>query len=116
MIMIIGRYLFLKKNLYYTSNDWNYYYDDDYILNVYEFSDEDYGEYDYDNDYDDDYVDDYYYDDDCYNFYDYLCYKRPLNYFKHLVSHKNNIVNWIDNNDYNHEITLLVSNHRICIC
>ena len=97
--MIIVRYLFLKKNLYYTSNDWNYYDDNDYIL--------------YD---DDDYVDDYYCDDDYYNFYDYLCYKRPLNYFKHLVSHKNNIVNWIDNNDYNHEITLLVSNHRICIC
>ena len=102
--MIIVRYLFLKKNLYYTSNDWNYYDDDDYILNDYEFSDEDYGEYDY-------YDDDYYYD-----FYDYLCYKRPLNYFKRLVSHKNNILNWTDNVDYYHEIILLVNNDRIPIC
>ena len=98
--------------MYYTSNDWNYYYDDDYSLNDYEFSDEDYGEYDYnDDDYDDDY-----YDDGYYYFYDYLCYKKRLNYFKRLVSHKNNIVNWIDNNDYDHEITSLVNNHRIRIC
>ena len=44
-----------------------------------------------------------------------MYYKKPLNYFERLVSVKN-IVNWIDNDDYNHEITLLVNNHEIRIC
>ena len=33
-----------------------------------------------------------------------------------LVSVKSNIVNWIDSVDYNHEITLFINNHRVCIC
>ena len=103
--------------MYYTSNYYDEDFDDYYILNDCEFSNEDYCEYDYY------YVDDDYYydyDDDDYDYYcyddDYLCYKRSLNYFKRLVSHKNNGVNWIDNVHYNHEITLLVNNHIVCIC
>ena len=65
--------------MYYTSNDCNYFGVDvdDYIFNDYEFYDYDYDDYDY------------YYDDD---YYDVLYYKKPFNYFKRLVSHKNNIV------------------------
>ena len=99
--------------MYYTSNDCNYFGVDvdDYIFNDYEFFDEDYGGYDY-YDYDYDHYG-YYYDDD---YYDVLYYKKPFNYFKRLVSHKNNIVHWIDNVSHNHEITLFVNNHRVCIC
>ena len=98
----------------------------------YELFDEDYEDYDY---YDDDYDDDYYkevnddYDDDDYykevndndyyyydDFYDKLYYRKLFNHFERLVSVKNNIVNSTDNDNYNHEITLLGSNHRICIC
>ena len=87
-IMII--FLMIVKFIFLIEND--YYYDyDDYD--------------DYSND-DDDYDDDH----------DYLCYERPMNYFKRLLSHKNNIVNWIDNVNYNHEISLLVDNYRVCIC
>ena len=118
-MMIVVRYLFLKKKLYYTSNDCDYFgvNVDNYIFNDYEFFDEnykdyDYYDYDYDDDCDDGYDDDY--DDDYY--YDVLYYKKPFNYFKYLVSVKNNIVNWIDNVDYNHKITLLVNNHRVSIC
>ena len=109
-----------EKNLYYTSNDCDYFGFDvnDYKLfdQNYEFFDEDYEDYDY---YDKDYDYDYYYkevdDDDDYNFYDKLYYRKPLNYFERLVSVKNNIVSFIKNGDYSHEITLLISNQRICI-
>ena len=117
-----------KKNLYYTSNDCDYFGVDvdDYIFNDYDFFDEDYGDYDYtDNDYDYDYYyyDDYYFDYYYYYYYyddddnnNHLYYKKSFNYFELLVSVKNNIVNLIDNVDYNHELTLLVDNHRVCIC
>ena len=113
-----------EKNLHYTSKDCNDFGVDvdDYSFNDYEFFDEDYGDYSY---YDDDCDYDYYYkqvknfdddDDDDYNFYSKLYYKEPLNYFERLVSLKNNIVNSINNDNYNNDITLLVNNHKIYIC
>ena len=122
-MMIVVRYLFLKKKLYYTSNDCDYFGVDvdDYELfdENYEFFDEDYEDYDY---YDDDYDDDFYkevnddYDDDDYDFYDKLYYRKPFNHFEHLVSDRNNIVNSIDNDNYNNDIILLVNNCKILIC
>ena len=87
IFLMIVKFIFLIENDYcYDDNDYDYYYDD----------------YSNNDDYDDDH--------DC------LCYKRPLNYFKRLLSHKNNVGNWIDNVDYNHEISLLADNYRVCIC
>ena len=108
-------------------NDCNYFGVgvDDYIFNDYEFSDEDYGECDYyDYNYDDDdynyYDDDYYYDDndynDDYNDNDYLYYKKTFNCFERLISVKNTVLNWIDSDNYNNKIDLLVSIYKICIC
>ena len=113
-----------EKHLSYTSNDcYNFGVDvDDYELfdEDYEFFDEDYEDYSYyDDNYDDDY-DDYYYkevdDDDDDDFYNKLYYKKPFNYFEHLVSVKNNTVNLINNdNNHKHNITLLVDNINIFI-
>ena len=113
--MIIARYLLVKKKLYHISNDCNEFGVDvdDYIFNDHKFFHEDYGDYDYfdnDNDYDyyyDDHFDDDDDDDDDDDFDDYYFYnefycKKPFTYFERLVSVKNNIVNWIDNDDYNH--------------
>ena len=107
--------------MYYTSNNCDYsgVDVDDYELfdENYKFFDEDYEDYDC---YGDDYDDDYYkevnndYDDDC-DFYDKLYYRKPFNHFQRLVSDKNNIVNSIDNDNYNSNVTLLVNNHRILI-
>ena len=103
---------FISKDCDYDNDDYcDYYYDDDY--NCYDDDNDDYYDYDY---YNRNYVD----DNDDYNYHDddndYLYYKKSFNYFERLISVKNNIVNWINNIDYNHEITLLVSNHKICIC
>ena len=103
---------FISKDCDYDNYDYcDYYYDDDY--NCYDDNNDDYYDYDY---YNCNYVD----DNDDYNYHDddndYLYYKKPFNYFERLISVKNNTVNWINNIDYNHEITLLVSNHKICIC
>ena len=43
-------------------------------------------------------------------------YNKPLNDFEHLVSVRNNIVNLINNDNYKHNITLLVDDFRISIC
>ena len=51
-----------------------------------------------------------------YIFNDYEFFEKPFNYFKRLVSVKNNIISWIDSVYYNHQITLFVNNHRVCIC
>ena len=108
--------------MYYTSNDCDYFgvdVDDSEFFNEnYEFFDENYEVSDY---YDDDY-NDYYkevnddYGDDYYNFYGKLHYRKPFNHFERLVSDKNNIVNSIDNDNYNNNITLLVNNRKIIIC
>ena len=122
-----SRIFISEKSLYYTNNDCDYFGVDvnDYELfdKNYEFFDEDYEDYDHydDDDYDDDYYykevnDDYDYDDDYYDFYDKLYYRKPFNHFERLLSDKNNIVNSIDNDNYNNDITLLVNNHRILIC
>ena len=112
-----------EKNLYYTSNDCDYF---GFDVNDYELFDENYKFFDEDNeDYDyygDDYDDDYYkevnddYDDDDDDFYDKLHYRKPFNHFERLLSVKNNIVNLINNDNHNHNITLLVDNLRIFIC
>ena len=70
--------------------------------------------YDYDN-YDDD---DDYHDDFILNYYDKLVYyNKPLNDFKCLVFAKNNsILNLINNDNYGHNITLLVDDFNIFIC
>ena len=121
-----------EKNLYYICNNFDDVYDVDgydysnYDVDSYDYFDDYYGDYDYfDDDYDDDYNyyycehddDDYdndyfYYDDD----YDKLAYyKKPLNYFEHLISIKNNVVNSSNNDDYNQNITLIINNCRIYI-
>ena len=105
-----------EKSLYYSSNDYN-----DFGVDDYDYYDENYGEYDY---YYDDYDNDYYYFDDDFNNkycsygydYDYddgydklVYYKKPFNYFERLVSVKNNIENWIYNDDYDEDITLIIN-------
>ena len=66
----------------------------------------DYDFVDYDDDYDDDFIVNY----------DELVYrKKPLNCFERLVSVKNNIVNLINNDNHNHNITLLVDDVNIFI-
>ena len=87
-----------EKNIYYISYDYDDYYDDYY-----------------------DYYDDYYdYYDDYYDYYDdddeLVYYNKPLNDFERLVSVKNNIVNLINNDNYRHNITLLVDDFKILIC
>ena len=108
--MILVKQLLLKKNSYFTSKDCDYFDIDpsDYHDYHYEFVDEDY--YDYDDDYDYDDFDYHDYDDDD------LYYKKPFNNFERLRSVNNNIVNWIDRDNYNDKINLLVTDHRICIC
>ena len=99
-----------KKNLYFNNRDREYLdtADSDYELNKYEFFEEYYNDYDdcyYDEVYDDiDYDDDYY-----------LHHKKPFNYFEHLMSVRNNIVNQIDSNNHNNKINLSVSYYRIYI-
>ena len=67
----------------------------------------DYDFVDYDDDYDDDFIVNY----------DELVYrKKPLNCFERLVSVKNNIVNLINNDNHNHNISLLVDDFNILIC
>ena len=95
--------------MYYTSNDCDYFGVDanDYKLfdENYELFDEDYEDYDYDDDDDNDY----------YDFYDKLYYRKPFNHFERLVSVKNNIENATSNDDYSQNITLIVNNRRIYI-
>ena len=124
-MIIIVRYLFLKKNLYYISC-----VGDNDFINDYNCVDA-YGHYydDYCDDYDDDFVDDYNadYDDVDYDNVDYddyddygdelVYYNKDLNNCKRLVSVKiNNIVNLIHKDNYRHNITLLVDNFKILIC
>ena len=45
-----------------------------------------------------------------------MYYNKPLSDFEHLVSVRNNIVNLINNDNYKHNITLLVDDFRISIC
>ena len=92
MIIIIVEYLFLKKNIYYTSYDYNDYHDD------------------YDDDYDDDHYDDH--NDDA----ELVSYNKPLNDFERLVSVKNNIVNLVNNDNYRHKIASLVNAFEMLIC
>ena len=96
--MIIVKYLFLKKNLYYISradvNDDDFANDDDFF---------DYNVVDYDDDYHDDFI---------VNYDELVYYKKLSNCFESLVSIKNNIVNWINS----HNITLLVDDINIFIC
>ena len=123
--MIVVRYLFLKKKLYYTSNDCDYFGVDvdDYELfdENYKFFEEDQEDYDYpDDDYDDDYYkkvnDDYNDDDDDDDdFNDKLYYKKPLNYFERLVLVKNNIENATSNDNYSENKTLIVNSRKMYI-
>ena len=103
-----SRIFISEKNLYYTSNDCDYFGVDanDYKLfdENYELFDEDYEDYDYDDD-----------DNDYYDFYDKLYYRKPFNHFERLVSVKNNIENATSNDDYSQNITLIVNNRRIYI-
>ena len=56
-------------------------------------------------------------DDDDYDDCDELVYyNKPLNDFERLVSVRNNIVNLINNDNYKHNMTLLVDDFRIFIC
>ena len=80
-------------------------YDGDDFVN-----DDNFVDYDF-VDYDDDYHDNNFVNDD-----ESVHYKKPFNNFEGLVSAKNKIVNLINNDNHDHNITLLVSNHRICIC
>ena len=70
----------------------------------------DYCDYCDDDDDDDDYVGYVGYDDEL------VYYDKPLNDFERLVSDKNNIVNLINNDNYRHNITLLVKDFEILIC
>ena len=122
-----------KKKLYYISCFGDKYYDyDDFDDDDYDDFDDDYNdidEFDDDDDFDDhdyndidefdddDDDDDDYHDDFIVNYYDELLYyNKPLNDFKHLVfDENNNIVNLINNNNYRHNITLLVDDFNILI-
>ena len=66
----------------------------------------DYDFVDYDDDYDDDFI---------VNYDELVYHKKPLNCFERLVSVKNNIVNLINNDNHNHNITLLVDDVNIFI-
>ena len=96
-----------EKNLYYISCVGDKYYDyDDYY-----YDDDDYDDYD-------DYDDDDYHNDFIVDYYEKLVYyNKLLNDFKRLVSVENNsIVNLINNDNYKHNITLLVDDFNIYIC
>ena len=120
MMIIIVRYLFLKKNLYYISCVGDNDFIDDYNCV------DAYGDYydDYYDDYDDDFIGDYNvdYDDVYYDDYDnygdeLVNYNKDLNNCKRLVSVKNNnFVNLINKDNYRHNITLLLDNFKILIC
>ena len=89
-----------EKKLCYISFAGNKYDYDDYI-------------HDYDNFYYDDEN-----DDDDYDYYGELVYyNMPLNDFKRLVYDENNIiVNLINNDNYRHNIALLINDFNILIC
>ena len=103
-MMIIVRYLFLKKICEYLNVDV-----DDYEFNDYEFDDDDYGNYNYYCVYDniDSYNNDYYDD--------YLYYKTSFNKFGRLLFVKNSIVNLINNNDNDIKPLLLVKDTALSI-
>ena len=103
MRRIIVKYFFLKKTHIILNNN--------YAVDGYDYFDDDYGDYYYFDDgydYDYDYYDIDYYDDGVYDYgdgydggYDELVYyKKPLNYFEHLLLVKNNIENATSNDDY----------------
>ena len=99
-----------KKNLYYVScvGDKYYDYDDNYNYDDY------YDDCDDDNDYDDN---DDYHDDFIVDYYDELVYyNKPLNDLKPVVSVEfNSFVNLINNDNYRHNIILLVDDFNIFI-
>ena len=78
--------------------------DDDDFVNHDNFVDYDF--VDYDDDYHDDFI---------VNYDELVCYKKPLNCFECLVLVKDNIVNLINNDNHNHNITLLADNINIFI-
>ena len=90
-----GKIFISEKNLYHIS----YADDDDDNFVDYDFVD-------YDDDYDDDFI---------VNYNELVYHKKPLNCFERLVSVKNNIVNLINNDNHNHNITLLVDDVNIFI-
>ena len=57
-----------------------------------------------------------YVDDDDDNDDEKLVYYKILNDFNRMVSIRNNIVNLINNDNYEHNITLLVDYYKIFIC
>ena len=90
-----------EKNLYYISCSGD---DDDDFVNDGNFVDYDY--FDYDDDCHDDFI---------VNYDELVYYKKPLNYFERLVLVKDNIVNLINNDNHNHNITLLADNINIFV-